>query len=55
MITIPNFVPSGFADLLENLPDPTIKSTNELISFEDERLKMWNQGFVMYQTYLNEG
>ena len=26
-----------------------------MVIFEDERLKMWNQGFVAYQTKLNTG
>lgn len=48
MVEIKPFVPSGFADLLLNLPKPIITDSKELIHFEDNRLKMWNQGFVLY-------
>ena len=54
-ILIKPFVPSKYADFLENLPEPALKAVNELIVFEDERLKMWNQGFIVYETSLAVG
>jgi hypothetical protein len=54
-MTVKQFIPASYADLLLNLDEPTLKGVNELVTFEDERLKMWNQGFLLYATNLVPG
>ena len=54
-MAVKQFVPGSYADLLLNLDEPALKAVNELVSFEDERLKMWNQGFLLYSTNLAAG
>jgi hypothetical protein len=51
---IPSFIPVKFADLFSNLPKP-LSQVPEPITFEDERLNMFNQGFVLYETFLKQG
>ena len=54
-MAVKQFVPGSYADLLLNLDEPELKGVNELVTFEDERLKMWNQGFLLYATNLAAG
>lgn len=52
---ISSFVPVKFADMFSNLPKPMLSQVSETVTFEDERLKMFNQGFVLYETFLKSG
>ena len=54
-MTVKQFVPASYADLLLNLDEPVLKGISELVTFEDERLKMWNKGFLLYTTNLGAG
>ncbi len=54
-MTVKQFVPGSYADLLLNLDEPALKGVSELVTFEDDRLKMWNQGFLLYSTNLTPG
>lgn len=54
-MTVKQFVPGSYADLMLNLDEPALKGVNELVTFEDERVKMWNQGFLLYSTSLEAG
>ena len=51
---IPSFIPKPVGSLWENLPSPVLSSTNYLPLFESLELKMFNQGFVVYETSLTK-
>ena len=51
---IPSFTPQPMGSLWENLPSPALSSINFLPLFESPELKMFNQGFVVYETSLNQ-
>jgi hypothetical protein len=54
-MSVKQFIPGSYADLLLNLDEPALKDLKELVTFEDERLKMWSKGFLLYATNLGAG
>ena len=48
------FTPSPVGSMLENLPVASVNSTTKLIPFESDELKMFDQGFVVYETRLTQ-
>jgi hypothetical protein len=54
MIEIPRFKVSPVASLLPNLGSPVVSQSQKYYAFESEELKMYNQGFVVYETTLTK-
>ena len=54
VITIPAFKPNRVANLFSNLPEPIYTKSASYYLFETDQLKMFNQGFVLYETTLNK-
>lgn len=51
---IPSFTPTPIGSIWENLPSATISSTESLPLFESSELRMFNQGFVVYEASLTK-
>ena len=51
---IPSFTPTPIGSIWENLPSATISSTEYLPLFESSELRMFNQGFVVYEASLTK-
>lgn len=54
-VSFDKILPIYAASLLANLGEPDLKEMADLYFFEHPKLSMYNQGIVVYETYLSKG
>lgn len=53
MIEIPRFSLTATGSLLNNLKLPSVSGSAKYFTFESNELKLYNQGFAVYETTIN--